>query len=368
MHFRWVGLILMSTLWLKPVGGAEPLATRPATEIPELLKLQQQFAQQLGRQAAEREDRLTALGRQYDQVLGEIEKAQQSRGDLEGVLAVRAERERVAKGEPTTPTQLKSLPAAARQKRAFYDQHHARIIREQETRSDQAARSFAKDLEGLQSRLTQQGDIASALTVRQAREAALAGVSNQPSLIENLAPSRAAATEWEILPFPQNSDWPGPKGRRAVVNDGEVTLMGQPVRTKSVYHLPVTVECELLLTELAGHGGCVWIAFVPADSDGDLDPPRNAPTAVLGYQRPDGGGGHVTIEPQNIRLSRQPFQVEAQKVYRMQIQCTRQEMRVSVDDERFPSQDIAIPYDTFRIRVMGWQPANTWKLRHFTVR
>src|SRR6266403_5105886 len=43
--------------------------------------------------------------------------------------------------------------------------------------------------------------------------------------------AQAQSITWQFLPFPQNSDWPGPQGTQAVTNGTQVTLQGWPVVT-----------------------------------------------------------------------------------------------------------------------------------------
>ncbi len=188
--------------------------------------------------------------------------------------------------------------------------------------------------------------------------------------VMELLPSGGVTVEWEALPFPKDSDWPGPKGERARIGDEEVVLLGQPVRTRGTFTSPVTVECELVLEGLDTNDGAVWLAFVPEDSPGHLDP-RGAVTVALGYQQRDGSGGQLTLEPpdrRQVRLTTEKFNIQPGHPYRLRIELQPRGVKVVLDDGEFESADISAPAGRFYLRVMGWQPGNRWHLRKVSLR
>src|SRR5207302_11403024 len=73
--------------------------------------------------------------------------------------------------------------------------------------------------------------------------------------------------EWEVLPFPKNSDWPGPRGEPARIEADELVLRGYPVRTRQSYSTVLSFECEVTLEQLAASDGWVVIYFMPEDAD-----------------------------------------------------------------------------------------------------
>src|SRR5664280_2334341 len=76
---------------------------------------------------------------------------------------------------------------------------------------------------------------------------------------------------WDALPFPRNSDWPGPKGLPAHIEDGDLILQGREARTRSAYSVPLTIECEFLLEARSGTDGGLAIRLVPLDQPPDLN-------------------------------------------------------------------------------------------------
>src|ERR1039457_640908 len=78
--------------------------------------------------------------------------------------------------------------------------------------------------------------------------------------------------DWDSLPFPQNSNWPGGRGEPLRFENGEVILQGaQDVRSKKLYSTPVTVECEVLLEDRTSAHGGFQLRFVAEGQPKDLD-------------------------------------------------------------------------------------------------
>ena len=91
---------------------------------------------------------------------------------------------------------------------------------------------------------------------------------------------------WDALPFPRNSDWPGPKGLPAHIEDGDLILQGREARTRSAYSVPLTIECEFLLEARSGTDGGLAIRLIPPDQPADLNITQTL-YLVLSY-RPSG--------------------------------------------------------------------------------
>jgi hypothetical protein len=174
---------------------------------------------------------------------------------------------------------------------------------------------------------------------------------------------------WDALPFPKNSDWPGPKGKRAQLDHGELILRGQPVRTRQVFTAPTSLQYEQVLNAPLANDGCLSVTFMPEDAPGDMNPPANTVTVQIGYQKPDGSGAHVTVYQgrRSERLSRQPFVYKAAKVYTVRIDAQRDSIRVSIDGTPYSTSKFELPAK-FYILVSPWQPDNTWHVRNILIR
>jgi hypothetical protein len=176
---------------------------------------------------------------------------------------------------------------------------------------------------------------------------------------------------WDALPFPRNSDWPGPKGLPAHIEDGDLILQGREARTRSAYSVPLTIECEFLLEARSGTDGGLAIRLIPPDQPADLNITQTL-YLVLSY-RPS---GEAIAEIQSCNASStaktlwggKPFDLRVGKPNQLQIDLRREGMRFTVNGQTFEAGDVVVPYDRFYIQIWGWQPVNRWHLRNFVVR
>lgn len=113
--------------------------------------------------------------------LAELDKLKAARaklGDLDGAVAVKAERDRIASHAATTPEQIQAMPATLRKVRTGYDQGLKKSADEGARRIDTVRRKYLADLEALQKRITISGDIEQALAVKAEKERFIAEIAN----------------------------------------------------------------------------------------------------------------------------------------------------------------------------------------------
>ena len=117
--------------------------------------------------------------------LAELDKLQAARaklGDLDGAIAIKKERERMASHSPTTPEQIQAMPAPLRTLRTGYDQGLKKSADEGARRIDVARRKYLADLGALQKRITTAGDIDQALLVKAEKERFIAEMAAGPGV------------------------------------------------------------------------------------------------------------------------------------------------------------------------------------------
>ena len=176
---------------------------------------------------------------------------------------------------------------------------------------------------------------------------------------------------WDALPFPRDSDWPGPKGLPAHIEDGDLILQGRQARTRSTYSVPLTIECEFLLEARSGTDGALEIRLVPIDQPADSNLTQTLYLA-LSYQ--PSGEASVAIESCNgsIRAEtlwgRKPFELRVGKPNQLGIELQLDGIRFTINGQTFEAKGVTVPYDRFYIQIWGWQPVNRWHVRNFVVR
>ena len=174
--------------------------------------------------------------------------------------------------------------------------------------------------------------------------------------------------DWEVLPFPRDSNWPATRGEPAKVDADEIVLKGQPVRTQQSFSAPMSFGCEVTLEQLTSDDGCLWIEFVADGADPEPNVPPQSASLQLGYHQRGPGGGMFTIAGAGsppADLVKDPFEFEAGKPCRLEIGVTPDgEIRATLNGQVFETR-VTIPFKTFHIELMGWQPTNTWHVRDF---
>ena len=138
-----------------------PLFALHAQEPPELKAATAQHARGVALAQEHHLDRISGYKDSYSVELNRLEKLAQARGDLDGVLALRSERERMDRS--LTADEMKALPKAGRASRIRFDQTVAKSLAKEQTEIASLNKTYAATLEGLQARLTRAGNIESAL-------------------------------------------------------------------------------------------------------------------------------------------------------------------------------------------------------------
>jgi hypothetical protein len=175
--------------------------------------------------------------------------------------------------------------------------------------------------------------------------------------------------DWDSLPFPQDSNWPGDRGVPPRFENGEVILQGaQDVRSKKVYSAPMTVECEVMLEERSSTDGSFQLRLVAEGESANVDAKRFA-SLGLGYRR-NGTDQLFTSQRPN---SQHDFQViadlpiRAGQPYRIKLEVQQARWRITVNGQTYEVTDVSLPSEHFYIQLYGWQPTDRWHVRSFKV-
>ena len=179
---------------------------------------------------------------------------------------------------------------------------------------------------------------------------------------------------WDILPFPRDSDWPAWNGMPAKLEDGELVLQGHPVRTRAVYSVPLTIECEFELENRVAPDGYCGIGFVPAGSPDDVGP-RDLRWLQIAYRGTGAGTGRDGLSflardsgsRDKLVWGEEPFVIQAQKYYAIRLEVTEDHVRVVIDGHPYDLNGVKIPYKQFRVQLNSWQPTDRWHVRNLVL-
>ena len=218
--------------------------------------------------SAEYQKWITSLETWYLAELDKLQAARAKLGDLDGAIATKKERERMASHSPTTPEQIQAMPAPLRTLRTGYDQGLKKSADEGARRMDVARRKYLADLEALQKRITTTGDIDQALLVKAEKDRFIAEMAGDAQGTAAVGPAKVAADPIvTTTPKPAVTEVPfGTKPGQALAK----------LEVQDVVTLPLTV------------GGIVW--------GNKPDPFTEIPAAFEGFQFTQGKMGSATLK------------------------------------------------------------------------
>jgi hypothetical protein len=149
---------------------------------------QAQFATAMKTVTDARDEKLTAARKAYAELLARAQAEATSKGDLDGAVAAKTERERALAGE-LTEEDRKKLPATLLPQRARYDQGASQIEMQARTQESAVLRNYIAMLDALQKRITMKGELDKAMQVKDERK----NISERLASIESGKASRATA-------------------------------------------------------------------------------------------------------------------------------------------------------------------------------
>lgn len=199
--FRMGYAIRMVGIWLAAIAGilcAEEPAKPSASPAPksELTTLTAFHKAELDEISKEYEKWFAALQTWYLGGLDKLFSERTKAGDLDGAVAIRAERERIAARTESTAGQIQAMPPLLAKLRAAYDPAKKRIDDEAARRISAARVKYAANLEALQKQLTMKSDLDQAMLVRDEKNRVTAEIAKDASA----APAPTIAS---VPPMPQ---------------------------------------------------------------------------------------------------------------------------------------------------------------------
>ena len=179
----------------KAVAPATPVPANPVAAGADLDAYRTQYSQSLATLRAERETKYARVRASYVAALERLQKDVTTRGDLDGALAVKAERERIAAAQEPKADERKAMPPALAAVRMRYEQELQPILADNARQEEALGKRYAAALQELQMRYTQRNELEKALAVKSELTALAAKVSAAP------IPPSGGATPKVSTPF-----------------------------------------------------------------------------------------------------------------------------------------------------------------------
>lgn len=138
----------------------------------------------------------------YFRALTKLQEERTKAGDLEGVLAVKTESERISENVPISLEQFQALPAELRRLRETYESATKKNAEATARGIDNLRQACISDLDAIQKRITQSGGLEQALLVKREKERLIAEspvVAEPPQEASKPAPNVADLVgTWKI--------------------------------------------------------------------------------------------------------------------------------------------------------------------------
>lgn len=190
-------------------------------------------------------------------------------------------------------------------------------------------------------------------------------------LLAWMEPVNGQSVTWQALPFPVNSSWPGPFGQPASITSTQVVLYGQPVRSEQTYSGPLTLSCNVTLTQDIVGQGDFLLALIPPGQAANSNLTSGI-EFVMAYGNP-GPDSNVlqmlSFSSPGLLWSDVFTNFAVGATYHLSISvATNGVLSLSVNGLPYllPSST-TLPFSQFQIQMQGWQPSATWTVSSFTV-
>jgi hypothetical protein len=170
-----VSLVLLASLLFTFSTMGE--AVEPLVNFAEIDAVRAPYQRNVAALRANRDARVGQITRSYLANLERLQKETTARGDLDGALLVKAERERVQAADEPSADERKAMPAPLAAQRTRFEQEIGPIGVETRKQEETQTRSYLTALDTLQKRLTTQNQIDKALAVKRERDRVAASAS-----------------------------------------------------------------------------------------------------------------------------------------------------------------------------------------------
>jgi hypothetical protein len=180
-------------------------------------------------------------------------------------------------------------------------------------------------------------------------------------------PGGAQSTIWEVLPFPDDSNWPGSHGQPATTNGNVVTLDGRSVRTVQSFSGPLSISFDVFLQAKNANDGSLDLSFRQPGVASNLTPP----SLKLKMEYVKFGSDDLVITGTNSTVVWGPnsFSLSAQTVYHCAVGVSADGVltwAINNVTNSIPST-VKVPYASYQIGLTGWQPDNVWQVSNFAI-
>ena len=179
----------------------------------------------------------------------------------------------------------------------------------------------------------------------------------------------AQSVTWQILPWPDDQNWLGPRGNPAVTNGNQVTLTGQDVRTVQSFTGPSTISFDVSMQAKITPDGGFHLQFVPTGEPVNLLANPNIDLQMNWGNLTLGDTLGVQQNNGSYLWGLNPFTFSAGTVYHYSVTVAGNgQIGWSINGADVGlSNSIVLPFSNYQLRLVSWQPTAVWQVSNFTV-
>jgi hypothetical protein len=179
----------------------------------------------------------------------------------------------------------------------------------------------------------------------------------------------AQSVTWQILGWPINQNWPGPRGSPAVTNGNQIILTGQDVLSAQVFTAPLTVSYDVILPRKSTTDGVFELFFVPPGESINLLP---NPDIELDMNESQSGNDSLLVQDNHgasILWGPVPYPIATGTTYHVSVDVAANgQVTWAINGVDVGLNNaVVVPYSNFQIRLSSWQPTQVWQVSNFTV-
>jgi len=181
--------------------------------------------------------------------------------------------------------------------------------------------------------------------------------------------AHAQSITWEILPWPANQNWPGPRGNPAITNGNEVILTGQDVLSVQTFTAPLSVSFDVVLAAKSTTDGAFELFFVPTGEPTSLLP---NPDIELFWGESQSGNDYLEVQQNHSGpyiWGPVSYPLTPGTQYHMTVNvATNGQVSWAINGVDVGlGTSVVVPYPSFQIRLSSWQPTQVWEVTNFTL-
>ena len=181
--------------------------------------------------------------------------------------------------------------------------------------------------------------------------------------------ARAQSVTWQFLPWSDDSSWLGAQGSQAVTNGSQITMTGHDVLSVQSFSGANTIAFDVSIGALTTSDGTFRFQIVPTGSPTNLIPAISLSLSAGFGNIPLGGNIEAGTNGTDLAGYPAAYNFTANTTYHEVVTIAANgQVGWSVNNQDMGlGSTLSVPYNSYQIRLISWQPTQVWTVDNFTV-